>query len=204
MHLFNHNSVTTCRLTQSFIGLCKPKFSLLFALLFLFSCSSDPCEEVTCFNGGICNEGFCDCPDGWTGADCSVYDFDFVGEYTAELLTFSDCNSSSEEGSITADANDRFCFSNANGQNCSRLVLELNEDGSALFVVVNTVVSGGFESSNPTRITGSYTTARAVITFTYSGGSSIEFVVNEDRTGIDWTETTVASTGCDLIYTFVK
>ena len=55
-------------------------FVLLTAILFIPSCSSDPCEEISCLNGGICTEGTCDCPPGWSGDDCSVVDFDFVGK----------------------------------------------------------------------------------------------------------------------------
>ena len=181
-------------------------YLLILAIsLCVFSCSSDPCEDITCLNGGSCDDGSCACPDGWTGADCSVYDFVYVGDYTSNNLAFADCNDPSEEGSLQADANDRFCFNAANNsQNCSRLVLELNQDNSALFLVVNTTVSGSIESSTPSRFEGTYTTDAEVITFTASNGNMIQFTVNEDRSGITWVESTVASTGCNLIYTFIK
>jgi len=44
--------------------------------LAMFSCSSsdsDSCEPITCFNGGISTSDCgCDCPEGYTGANCSV------------------------------------------------------------------------------------------------------------------------------------
>jgi hypothetical protein len=47
---------------------------LVFALLQLNSCKKDPCETVICLNGGICDDGLCDCPDGYSGTQCETYD----------------------------------------------------------------------------------------------------------------------------------
>ena len=33
---------------------------------------TDPCEGKTCLNGGICNDGTCACPTGFTGTDCGT------------------------------------------------------------------------------------------------------------------------------------
>ena len=39
------------------------------------SCSLlDPCSDVNCLNGGTCVSGDCDCPVGFTGADCGIED----------------------------------------------------------------------------------------------------------------------------------
>ncbi len=32
---------------------------------------SDPCDQSICLNGGTCSDGYCNCPEGFTGADCS-------------------------------------------------------------------------------------------------------------------------------------
>lgn len=49
---------------------------LFFATLLLsLGCSKDavdPCEGVTCQNGGICVDGSCECPDGYTGFNCET------------------------------------------------------------------------------------------------------------------------------------
>lgn len=47
-------------------------FLLSFALL--LGCKKDdpdPCETVTCLNGGTCSNGECNCPEEYTGSDCS-------------------------------------------------------------------------------------------------------------------------------------
>ena len=50
------------------------KFKTLFlmgCIAALFSaCTLDPCEDVICQNDGVCVDGDCDCPDGFTGTTC--------------------------------------------------------------------------------------------------------------------------------------
>jgi hypothetical protein len=48
------------------------QFILLMSvcLLALSGCKKDACETSNCQNGGICNDGRCDCPQGFYGSDC--------------------------------------------------------------------------------------------------------------------------------------
>lgn len=58
-------------LKNKFVGiLALGVFSLLIG--FVFSCKKekDPCEGITCQNGGSCNEGTCSCPANTTGTNC--------------------------------------------------------------------------------------------------------------------------------------
>ncbi|MEM7375356.1 MAG: hypothetical protein AAF587_42565 [Bacteroidota bacterium] len=48
-------------------------FVLVFVLL-MTSCSLfDPCADVVCENGGMCNEGDCACAEGYEGESCATY-----------------------------------------------------------------------------------------------------------------------------------
>lgn len=50
-------------------------FLLVLCLLFIVaSCNEDtnPCQDVQCQNGGVCQDGTCQCPPGWGGLDCSL------------------------------------------------------------------------------------------------------------------------------------
>jgi len=36
--------------------------------------AADPCDNLTCVNGGTCVDGACDCPTGYTGTNCGSFD----------------------------------------------------------------------------------------------------------------------------------
>lgn len=62
----------------------KYQISILIIFTFiLFSCKSDTCEELGCSNGGTCINEVCNCPNGWTGPDCS----DIEPPVSLEILT---------------------------------------------------------------------------------------------------------------------
>ncbi len=63
--------------TTSYSKIIKELFVLtIFVSIFsLNSCDKDepvpnPCENVTCLNGGVCVNGDCDCADGYSGPSC--------------------------------------------------------------------------------------------------------------------------------------
>ena len=49
-------------------------FLLSFALFTLTMSSCNDCKDVVCDNGGICEDGNCDCPNGFSGLSCEVED----------------------------------------------------------------------------------------------------------------------------------
>ena len=54
----------------------------LFGALTLQSCKKDPCKNVTCQNGGTCQDGNCRCSLPWEGSKCEVDARDkFVGSW---------------------------------------------------------------------------------------------------------------------------
>jgi hypothetical protein len=52
------------------------KNSIVFLVLLtfgMFSCAKpDPCEELVCQNGGVCEDGTCNCPEGFAGQFCET------------------------------------------------------------------------------------------------------------------------------------
>lgn len=64
---------------------------IMASVALLFSaCTVDPCEDVVCQNDGVCVEGDCDCPDGFTGTECAdTYAESVVGIYDV----LNSCNS---------------------------------------------------------------------------------------------------------------
>jgi hypothetical protein len=50
-------------------------FAIIIAMVTIGSCKKDnPCENITCENGGSCNEGVCDCSSGFSGTRCETAD----------------------------------------------------------------------------------------------------------------------------------
>jgi len=48
-------------------------FALALSTVFMYSsCKKDLCKDVTCLNGGVCEDGTCSCATGYEGSDCSV------------------------------------------------------------------------------------------------------------------------------------
>lgn len=49
-------------------------FTIAFFSLLFLACQKekDPCSGIVCQNDGICINGACDCPERWSGPDCST------------------------------------------------------------------------------------------------------------------------------------
>lgn len=47
---------------------------VLLTLLFASCGNQDLCADVACLNGGVCEDGNCDCPTGYSGPLCATFD----------------------------------------------------------------------------------------------------------------------------------
>ncbi len=61
---------------------------LLSVGLVTFNACTDPCGDVVCNNGGICDEGICDCPEGFSGTNCEI---DLCADCTNGTCTTGEC-----------------------------------------------------------------------------------------------------------------
>ena len=50
-----------------------PFLGFILCLCIFQSCGDNACDNVSCLNDGVCVEGTCDCPDGYTGSDCGTH-----------------------------------------------------------------------------------------------------------------------------------
>jgi hypothetical protein len=58
----------------------------LFGAMTVSSCKKDPCKNVTCQNGGTCQDGNCKCNLPWEGSRCEVDARDkFVGSWRGTI-----------------------------------------------------------------------------------------------------------------------
>lgn len=46
----------------------------VFAVVTFAACKQDKCIDISCQNGGSCNDGTCVCPDGYSGPRCETVD----------------------------------------------------------------------------------------------------------------------------------
>jgi len=61
-------------------------FLAIGSLALFSSCEQDPCMELSCKNGGVCSDGYCNCPVGFEGAECEIPASDrFVGTFVGNV-----------------------------------------------------------------------------------------------------------------------
>lgn len=133
---------------------------IVACLLFFTQCANN-CKDVSCINGSVCFDGECDCPIGFSGAECER-------EFRAVFLgTFSldgECENSSSYIRITR-----------NSQRGDYLYIEnlLNEPISVMaqatrteFEIPQQSYLSGFLSG-----TGSYQNEALILTYTFETDS---------------------------------
>jgi len=89
----------------------------MVGLLFTFTQSCEeadslinPCSDIVCENGGTCDSGTCDCPDGFSGTNCETEDLCITNPIVCE-----------NGGTANADCDMCDCPDGATGNNCAQL-----------------------------------------------------------------------------------
>lgn len=69
------------------------KIILLLSIVFLtLNACKDQCKDVICLNYGVCVDGTCDCPDGFSGALCEIDACDDIVCENNGVCVFGTCN----------------------------------------------------------------------------------------------------------------
>ncbi len=166
--------------------------SLLFQLvfigsisLFVTSCSSDPCETVTCVNGA-CNEGVCDCAPGFKGAACDEIDYDFIGEFRSSAFILYDCPTNKEDESYPTDIDDKVCSTLGDVTTCFRVLLKIEDDGTFFLNQIKTKIEGSLSIGTPNVTEGSYTISGNTITLCEPGSSCQTMTLDDTQQELYW------------------
>lgn len=142
---------------------------LLATGLMMFNGCSDPCKDVTCENGGTCDEGTCTCATDYYGDDCSVYCVNGTG--TSSGCT---CDTGYEGTDCTTKWQDKFTGTFNVSDQCA----------SGTYTYQSTVTAGGTDTeisfSNfggfQVSITGTLTSSTAFDILSQTDASSRNFV----------------------------
>jgi len=71
-------------------------FAAIVGSFGLSSCEPNSCDGITCFNGGSCGSGVCNCPSGFEGVNCEA---EKRSRYLGVYGGFTECNN----GAMTID-----------------------------------------------------------------------------------------------------
>lgn len=83
--------------------------------MFMMNACTDPCKDVTCLNGGVCDEGDCICATGYEGTDCGTeMRAKFLGSFTFVDGCYPGVTTNSAIGT-SADAVNKVTISNILG-----------------------------------------------------------------------------------------
>ena len=130
------------------------------------ACTTDPCKDVTCNNGGTCTDGTCICATGYEGTNCDTeMRAKFIGNYniTESCTSGTDTYSCAVTTSSTGVANISFSNLYNGGVSVSGTV-----NGTAVTIASQSLATATISGSGVISTTG-------VITLTYTvsvGGNS--------------------------------
>jgi hypothetical protein len=135
--------------------------SLMFGM-FMFQSCTDECKDVTCLNGGVCDEatGDCICATGYEGVDCAtLMNAKFIGSYNVT----DGCTNTPYSLIVSAESEaNKISFSNL-GNFSTPAVIKATVDGTTI-TITNYIDS----SQRKFNGTGSINTSSGTISLTYT------------------------------------
>lgn len=166
-------------------------------LMLMYSCSSDPCEDIAC-NNGSCNEGICECATGWKGPTCSEIDYNFVGEYRSSSISVFACPASEDNATRSTNADHEVCVVDNDVTTCLSVLLRLEEDMTYFFNIIISETNGTVTTGNPTVIRGDYTMSNNRISLCDSNGDCTEMTLDMDQMILTWTQVESTAAACGI------
>ncbi len=85
---------------------------IAFGSVIYTSCRKDRCKNMVCQHGGTCNDGYCLCPQGYTGTYCQTPN---VSQITFKNNTFTPVTITIETTEYTIDTGDDITFTGSHG-----------------------------------------------------------------------------------------
>ena len=154
------------------------KYSLpyfLFYFVLLCACSSDPCEAVIC-SKGACNDGVCDCEEGYIGEKCDQ--LDLLGSYYYSQIVMDD-NCSQQYRDYNPELSDEALCDNLG---CSALIYTLNQNNTytRTYIAYEDNVSGGLVVEFESTSEGTYEVTGNVISLSGGLGNGVVFTFEKN------------------------
>jgi len=134
----------------------------------------------------------------------SEEEIDFSGEYRTTLLETFDCVDPSSNGrSFTANASNNFCQAVGDTEECFRIIITINSDGSFEYVYSENTIRGTVSVGGPVEVlNGSYTSeGRDILMCPSDGTSCLSMTMNEGNQTLEWIN---PDSNCSVAYTFTR
>lgn len=65
---------------------------MVFIFFSTVSCETDPCKDVDCGDYGSCDEGICDCFDGYMKDDAGLCNVQWASQYVGKYTVTDECS----------------------------------------------------------------------------------------------------------------
>jgi len=123
-------------------------FAILSMVISISSCSlleEDACEMISCENGGTCNDGTCDCPDGFSGPMCETEDLCITSPINCENggMANSDCTACECANGYTGDNCESFDASQVQALLANHTPIDLVNGGVPIDSLYGKMYEGG-------------------------------------------------------------